>query len=111
MKKIVLVLGLFLTSCYAITGGRGLFESYYKVLEQDDFQMTILAVCNVYTCEDIFRQANLTAKEHCNSNKKKYTLILISHKLSNLKKCDLIYKIKDQYTLFYSEQYYFSFFI
>ena len=74
--KIVLglVLGLSLTSCYAITGGRGLFESYYKVLEQDDFQMTILAVCNVYTCEDIFRQANLTAKEHCNSNKKKYTL-------------------------------------
>jgi hypothetical protein len=32
MKKIVLglVLGLSMTSCYAITGGRGLFESYYK---------------------------------------------------------------------------------
>ena len=34
-------------------------------------------------------------------NKKKYTLILISHKLSNLKKCDLIYKIKDKKILQY----------
>ena len=30
-----------------------------------------------------------------NLNRKKYTLILISHKLSNLKKCDNIYKIEN----------------
>ena len=30
-----------------------------------------------------------------NLNRKKYTLILISHKLSNLKKCDSIYKIEN----------------
>tara|TARA_Y200000002_G_scaffold24829_1_gene18743 strand:+ start:33 stop:326 length:294 start_codon:yes stop_codon:yes gene_type:complete len=75
MKLILIIfITLFLTACETITGGRGLFENYYEVLEQDDFQMTIRAHCSRAGCPSIFSQANETAKAHCRSNNMKYTL-------------------------------------
>ena len=76
MKKILVILILLtLSACTSITGGRGLFENYYEVQEQDDFQMTIRAHCSRAGCRSIFNQANETAKAHCRSNNKNYTLI------------------------------------
>jgi len=70
--KFILVtfFALFLTAC----GGRGIFESYYEVQEQDDFQITIRAHCGAGNCPSIFKQANEVAKAHCRSNNKNYTL-------------------------------------
>ena len=70
MKKLFIVTLLLLSACT----GRGAFEQYYEVLEQDDFQMTIRAHCSRKGCPSIFNQANEVAKAHCSANNKNYTL-------------------------------------
>ena len=75
MRKLILLNFLILLALSSCTSsGKGMFESYYEIIEQDDFQITFRVHSSSSLRSTIFSQTNERAKSHCKSNNKNYTL-------------------------------------